>query len=424
MTKANPNCNCVLLIAFSVYFCALFVPVSLLAAPVDAYPQLRSRYLKLRNTDATISRLDDWSDLAQELLNFAGRAGKTHRDTPFAVVDASILYEKMYRRFGDRAVLSKVVNLLERVAKDFPGHQLADDGLIRRGDLLLYELNDVDQARRNYEEITEAYPASDMYPVAVQRLKIIATGEYLKQGEAGASEDDASHGGSLLIVIDPGHGGEDFGAVGQTGLLEKDVTLAVSFELERMLTEKLGATVRLTRRTDEFVPLMDRTMIANDFEADVFVSLHVNASEKKNLSGFEVYYLDNTGNQASQRLAERENASTRFEGAQGDLQYMLSDLIQNAKMEDSIALAKAVNSSVSRVVLARHGDLKSLGIRQAPFYVLVGAHMPCVLVEMFFIDHKNDGRYLVDPDFRKLLAQGIFDGIRSYLDQISVNSKS
>ncbi|MDC0357929.1 N-acetylmuramoyl-L-alanine amidase [Oligoflexia bacterium] len=387
------------------------------------YEELRARYLTLRNTDIDVVKAQEWDRLAEDFLRFVDKHPK-RAQAPAALLDASVLYEKLYRQFGGKDRLKLSIKFLNRVARDYPGHALADDALIREGDLRLYELRDVPGARKNYKEVVEAYVDADMYPVAKDRLLKIAGGNFdldppkKKKVAESTKQPRARKQGRPLIVLDPGHGGEDYGAIGSGGLLEKDVVLAVAIELEKLLKNKLGAAVRLTRRGDIFVPLMERTAFANDFEADLFISLHTNASERKNLSGFEVYYLDNSGDKSSRKLAERENASVRFEGAQGDLQYMLSDLIQNAKLEDSILFANLIQRSVTRTMSGQWKTGQALGVKRAPFYVLVGAHMPCVLAEMYFINHAVEGKFLANPKFRRDLAIGLFFGIRDFLDRV------
>ena len=218
-----------------------------------------------------------------------------------------------------------------------------------------------------------------------------------------------------VIIIDPGHGGDDLGAPGVGGMLEKDVVLAISGYLSAYLQENLNAVVRLTRDQDVFIPLPERTSIANDYEADVFISLHANASPRHKLSGFEIYYLDNTQDAGSKKLAEREN--TAGQGASSDLGFILSDLIQNHKMPDSIKLARNISEAVDSFILTSWPGTANLGVKKGPFFVLVGAHMPCVLVELFFIDNKYDGEKLMKPAFQKDLAYALYLGIEKFLNQ-------
>ncbi|MBI2357900.1 MAG: N-acetylmuramoyl-L-alanine amidase, partial [Deltaproteobacteria bacterium] len=188
--------------------------------------------------------------------------------------------------------------------------------------------------------------------------------------------------GLRKIVLDPGHGGKDPGAIGIGGVAEKDIVLSLAKKLAKKLKQEMGVEVVLTRQDDTFIPLEDRTAIANAEEADLFVSLHVNASPNPNLRGIETYYLDNTNDEASIRLAARENATSRRNIS--DLQFILSDLTQNSKLEDSITLAHRVHSSLVSHMGRRYRDLKDLGVKKALFYVLVGARMPSVLLETFF----------------------------------------
>jgi len=377
---------------------------------------LKTQYLKLRNTDVEISDSERWLTLAAAFEDFVEKNPKSTEGAS-ALLDASILYERLYRKFGGHDRLEKCVELLTQIPKRYPGHKLSDDALLRLGDIQLQDLDDKDAARRSYQEIVEAYPDGDMFDAAHTRLdQIKSMGRHAKrEAESEADAPSPETAGKPVIVLDPGHGGEDYGAPGVGGILEKDVVLDVAFKLEKLLESELGAIVRLTRRKDVFIPLAERTNLANDFDATIFISLHANASPGGKLSGVETYYLDNTGDKASEKLAERENRSVRFEGPQGDLAYMLSDLIQNAKIEDSLRLARSLQSSIFSN-LAEHWQIgRSLGVKKGPFYVLVGAHMPCVLVEMGFIDNASDGKNLSESKFRAELAHSLFLGIKSYL---------
>jgi N-acetylmuramoyl-L-alanine amidase len=170
--------------------------------------------------------------------------------------------------------------------------------------------------------------------------------------------------------------------------------------------------VVLTRTDDRFIALEDRTAIANAEDADLFISLHTNASHNGEARGVETYYLDNTTDEASIRLAARENSTSRQNVS--DLQFILSDMTQNMKLEDSVTLAHRLQSSVVSTVGGHMRDVKDLGVKKALFYVLVGARMPSVLVEMFFITHREEGQAMSQNKLQDALADALYDGIQQY----------
>ena len=228
---------------------------------------------------------------------------------------------------------------------------------------------------------------------------------------------------NISVVVDAGHGGEgEEGAHGVDGVLEKEVTLKIANVLDELLRERLRVKTVMTRTEDVNVSLADRTKIANDADADLFISIHTNASEFKNLRGIETYYLDNTNDASSLKLAQRENASLLEEG-QDDLGFMLSDLIQTGKAPESVSLAHYVNDALHKKLSAYYDDVKNHGVKKAPFYVLVGAHMPCVLVEVSFIDHPEEGKRLISERYQRLVANGIYDGVLKYLQTRVKESK-
>ncbi len=217
------------------------------------------------------------------------------------------------------------------------------------------------------------------------------------------------------IVLDPGHGGRDPGAHGFA--LEKDVTLAIARRLASLLRTRLGAQVVLTRNEDRTLPLSARTARANGEQADLFVSIHTNASPRGRLHGIETYTLDNTSDHATIRLARMENGPSGRAATAGkaDLRYILSDLVQVGKMDESIALASAVQRGVVRRLRTEYHDVEDLGVKRGPFYVLVGAFMPCVLVETSFLTHPVEGRRLTRPAYREAVAEGLYEGIARFV---------
>jgi N-acetylmuramoyl-L-alanine amidase len=220
------------------------------------------------------------------------------------------------------------------------------------------------------------------------------------------------------VVLDPGHGGKDPGAVGAGGVAEKDVVLEIALQLR----ERLGADgldVVLTRDTDVFLPLEERTARANAEQADLFVSIHTNASANPSLSGIETYYLNNTNDRATIRLAEMENGLRNATGGgwpERDVSLILSDLIQSYKIEESVALAEHLQKALVTHLDAQGRGVNDLGVKQGPFYVLVGAGMPCVLVEVSFLTHPEEGARLAQRPYQAAIAEGLLRGIRRFVE--------
>jgi len=232
------------------------------------------------------------------------------------------------------------------------------------------------------------------------------------------SESEQPAKNKTLIVLDPGHGGLDGGTSTSSGLKEKVVVLDIAKRLKRVLAERYHHPVRLTRNSDVQRALPERTSFANGKRAAIFVSLHVNSSGTGTVRGFEAYYLDASGDRAAMRLAEAENRANGH-GGEGtsidDIQFILSDLIQSGKMHDSILLAHAIEEQVLLGLKGRWSGVRSLGVKKAPFYVLMGARMPCVLLEMFFADNVEDARLLEKESFREDMARAIGEGIDKFL---------
>ncbi len=222
--------------------------------------------------------------------------------------------------------------------------------------------------------------------------------------------------GIRRVVIDPGHGGKDPGAIGPGGLREKDVVLKIAMKLERRLQRDLGLETVLTRRDDVFIPLDERTAIANTRRADLFVSIHANATRGRRTRGIETYVLNFATDEESMELAARENAISTTKLS--DLQYILYDLMQTAKIGESRALAEHVQGSVCDSLDRRYSGVRNLGVKEAPFYVLIGANMPCILIEVSFISNKLEERRLREERYLDDLASGIMEGIKMYMNEI------
>ncbi|MBC7962206.1 MAG: N-acetylmuramoyl-L-alanine amidase [Steroidobacteraceae bacterium] len=215
------------------------------------------------------------------------------------------------------------------------------------------------------------------------------------------------------VVVDPGHGGHDPGAVGPSGLQEKDVVLAIGLKLRALLKEELGLDVVMTRSTDVFIPLEERTAIANKVNADLFLSVHANAAPNRSASGIETYYLNLAKTEKVAQLAAKENGTSLEKVSV--LQAILFDLMANYKLNDSAHLADEVQKSLHKKVRARYSDVKNLGVKQGPFYVLVGATMPSILVETAFLSNAQEESRLKETSYQEMAAEGILEGVRSYI---------
>lgn len=217
------------------------------------------------------------------------------------------------------------------------------------------------------------------------------------------------------IVIDPGHGGNDTGATGPHGLLEKDVCLEVALRLGQLIEENIpGAEVIYTRKDDSYVPLEARTTIANDANADLFISIHANSSGFREVRGVETYYLSLAASKDAKELAIRENALTQ--SSLHDLPDLVNKITRNEKISESRSLAVEIQCALSgRLQLVNRRE-KDRGVKQAPFMVLTGANMPAVLSEISFVSNATDESLLLGSSQRERVAEGLYRGIAVYLD--------
>lgn len=217
--------------------------------------------------------------------------------------------------------------------------------------------------------------------------------------------------GVSRVVIDPGHGGHDPGAEAHRQR-EATLVLDIGLRLEALLLKEAGVEVVMTRRTDVFIPLEERTAIANRVGADLFLSIHANASRNQRATGVETYYLNFASNREAEEVAARENS------ASGKTMHNLPDIVQaialNNKLDESKDFASLVQDAMIKRLKPQHKAVRSLGVKQAPFVVLIGARMPSVLAEVSFITNKTDASLLGKPAFRQRIAQALFDATMRY----------
>lgn len=239
--------------------------------------------------------------------------------------------------------------------------------------------------------------------------------------------DEEMYGEIKRIVIDPGHGGKDPGAVGPSGLKEKDVNLDIARILKSLLQERLEVEVILTREDDRFVALDERARVANQSSADLFLSIHCNAAPRgrKGVRGVETYFLSVAKTDEARAVEARENASIRFELDDreaydfDDVSLILWDLAQNEFLKESQRLAEFVQGGLAGSV-----KIENRGIDQAGFFVLNGVYMPSVLIECAFISNVEEEAMLKTTSFRRKLAEGILKGIAAFKKEQEARSST
>jgi N-acetylmuramoyl-L-alanine amidase len=219
------------------------------------------------------------------------------------------------------------------------------------------------------------------------------------------------------IVIDAGHGGHDPGTIGRGGLTEKEVVLDVALRLAKLVERELGAEVILTRSSDVFVPLEERTAIANTKRADLFLSIHANSSRNASARGVETYFLNFAKSAHAEAVAARENSIS--EATLKDLQNLVKAITTNSKIDESRDFAAAVQESLVSHLRAVDAKLPDRGVHTAPFYVLIGAEMPSVLAEIAFVSHAGEEQLLRQAPHRERIARSLFEGVRRYLESLN-----
>ncbi len=218
------------------------------------------------------------------------------------------------------------------------------------------------------------------------------------------------------VVIDPGHGGHDTGSIGPSGLREKDVVLDVSKRLGKLIQDSLGAEVLFTRDDDTYLKPQERPKVANQLQADLFISVHANASSIGSVRGVETYYLNFTTDSWAMNVASRENAGS--DNTVHELQDVLSKIAQNERIDESREFATQIQSSVYSGLTKATSGLRNRGVRKAPLLALIGAKMPAILAEIAFISNSSDEKLLKTEAYRQKIAEHLYDGVAGYVSSL------
>ncbi|MCP4153914.1 MAG: N-acetylmuramoyl-L-alanine amidase [bacterium] len=228
--------------------------------------------------------------------------------------------------------------------------------------------------------------------------------------------------GVRTIVIDPGHGGKDPGTSNsKLKLLEKTLVLDIAKQVKSIFNQYTDYEIILTRSTDRYISLEERTAIANSKKGDLFVSIHLNSAPRKSARGVECYYLSMTTDSWAMRVAAQENAMSKK--SIGEMSTIVSQIVKHARISESKVFTKYMQEHLVKRLRKKYKNIRNLGVKKAPFYVLAGAEMPAVLVEVSFLSNYYEGKRLKSPSYRYAIAAGIYRGIKAYIKSLGKNIK-
>jgi len=385
---------------FFIVFTPLFLPCPAFAG-TRLFEDLKSEYLLLRNRDPLILNPSQWLNLARKIEKVGcKRLNNTECDQ--ALFMAATLYVEIAKRKNLPNFDSSRHALILLRDVSGRGGEYADDALARAVEFYR-SIKNAKAAESATQELKVRFPGSEF--VAVVSAELEGKNVSSRKTLVGARVSPAS----VDVVLDPGHGGDDLGAQGYAGLLEKDVTLSIA-QLTIGELKRSGITYAVTRRGDDFLPLSSRTKFANQHNAKLFVSIHANASLRGTNRGVETYILDSNQSANTKLLVERENGPEA-----SDLSLMLGDIIQREKRPEALKLASLIQNHIVLKLKESGFNTPDLGVKRAPFFVLVGTHMPSVLVEVGFIDHSDEGRKIGTEEYRAAVASALASAIKEFL---------
>lgn len=408
-----------------IFFCLLFALVlGGVSSGLAAYP---ASYEKAK---AQLERLEKSGGKPQAWQSCADAFRNSYRFNPNWRLRSAALYRCGAALEGKAKVTKatadarNAASTYEELARNHPDQALADDALYRAAILYNERLNEPDKAAAALERILTHYKASDHAKAAAEYKKSLKKGGIkpktkdpepkaispTKMGRTLAAQLGLS---VQTVVIDAGHGGKDPGAM-HNKVVERDVTLDIARRMKPLL-EKAGLRVRLTREGNRTLTLSDRVVLGRKYKGDLFVSIHVNACPNPAISGIETYILDFARTSSVSRLAMVENAGS---GRLRDMDKVVKSIVTRARINESLELGQEIQKHSVRYMKNNGYRLLSGGVKGAPFFVLVGATMPSVLVEVGYCTNKNEAENLNTTKYRQLLAQGVSNGILSYIQSL------
>lgn len=415
-----------LFILFCLACCLFFcVPAGTLAANPPDYERAKAQLARLQSGSPGAN---SWQACADEFRKVYDNNPKWNLRVA-ALFRCGVALEEKARVTKSSVDARKAASVYEQAAKSYPSSALADDALFRTAVVYNELLNDQKKARVHLEHIARRYFRADHAKIAAEYREEMDKGgkggrassaprESVKE-TAKVSRPPSGAGSHMLaaqlglsvrtVIIDPGHGGRDPGTM-HNGVVEQDVNLDVAKRLKAIL-EKLGYKVHLTRTGNKWISLAERVNFSKRQKGDLFISIHVNASENSSISGLETYILDFARSSSVSRLAMVENADS---GRLGDMDKILTEILTGARTTESRRLADRIQKNTLSYLKKNGASTRDGGVKGAPFFVLVGSSMPSVLVELGYCTNAKEAARLKSSKHRQRLAQGLANGIHAY----------
>ncbi len=393
-----------------IYLFLFLLPVFLLASARTEYSKLSNRYHKNKHYASKLKKL------RKDFLNLAKKYPNTNESNKAYYTAANLSY-KLYKRNKKENDLDISVKYFSMLCKNKKTY-LADDACMVLYTIYTIYRKDNNKSLYYAKYIIRHYPKSDSYEEAKDFIKrrfpnekiLVKRSKVKKAKEVKKVKNNKKS--KYIIVLDPGHGGNDPGARGKMKKSEKDLVLDVALLLEKKLKKNKNYKVILTRRTDKYISLDDRTDIANKNKGDIFISIHINALSTSKYYGIETFYLNLAADNYSRRLERVENAEHQKKIS--DLQFILADLLKKANTKDSIEFAKIIQSTLVFNLRRKYKNIRNLGVKNAMFYVLLDTKMPSILVELGFITNSKEEKRLNNKKYQDILASSLKKGIDNY----------
>ncbi|CCQ91986.1 putative N-acetylmuramoyl-L-alanine amidase [Nitrospina gracilis 3/211] len=412
------------------------------ASPANSlYDNAKKAYYQLLENAQRVPNRDDWVSV----IRLFEKVLVTYPQTELAYKAAFTvgrLYQKLGKKLDSESDLREAGRYYSLLLKEYPEGHLNDDSLFHLADLDMYR-KDYQGARERLQSLLKMYPEGDRVEASRKELKRLVrlltkapTTEKTPNDPVEVSNKDSltpekpenlvpaletveteKNKHVPLVVVDAGHGGKDHGAIGHHGLKEKEVNLNISKEVAAILTKRYKFRVVLTRDDDRFIELADRGKIANQKNADLFVSIHANAAPHKAAQGIETYYLGSGSTEQARETAARENGNLIYSVADDEVQQILASLISTTKINDSSRLASKVQKILHGNMVKRYRDVHDLGVKEGPFFVLHDTNMPSILVEVGFVTNQREEKRLGSKAYQKALAEAIAHGIYEFLKE-------